>query len=463
MNALRLRILLTSALLPPICGGTGDTTTTFTGALKYYYPAAGVVDISNTTTYLLSKVEKAKDFKFFGGVGGRGYWKSIQTALSGGTGPRAENGALPTPGSLSLTNLLVPDVYHYGVAQMSGPVMDLSEGDKNAFAAAVKLIMDSMFREFRRVKNTLIHGYGAGILGVVGSIASHVITLKDDIHPGAWFYVNQLLDSYTDDTQTTAHDTAIKVTAVDYVNRKVTVSGDSTTVANDVLVLSGVGTTASPMGLLGIDDDGTYVATYMGASRTTYPGLKSFVGVGSGQSVTKYGNAASARRPISEDLIQQMVDTQQTITGSDRPIDLLYSGLGVRRQYFLSLKGDRRYENNWVYDGGWRQLRFYNGDIELNWMASEFCPRYTLFGLYTGTKRAPEREKPAKIEDEEILALYQAPWGGAKWDDLTGSQFNRVYSSSNPVDAVVAILKDYFNFASCNPAAFARLDDILES
>jgi hypothetical protein len=347
---------------------------------------------------------------------------------------------------------------------MSGPVMDLSEGDKNAFASAVKLIMDSMFREFRRVKNTLIHGYGAGVLGVCNAApSSHVITLKDDIHPSSWFYPGMLISTFTDDTQGTAHDAAMPITAVDYVNRKITVTGDSTTTTGDVIILNGVGTTASPMGLLGIVDDGTYVGTYMGASRTTYPGLKSFVGVGSGQSVTKYGNAASARRAISEDLIQQMVDTQQILTGADRPIDLLYSDLGVRRQYWLSLKGDRRYENNWVYDGGWRQLRFFNGDVELNWMASEFCTRYQLFGFYTGTKRAPEREKPQKIEDEEVLALYQAPWGGAKWDDLTGSQFNRIYSSGNLVDAVAAILKDYFNFASCNPAAFARLDDILES
>ena len=351
--------------------------------------------------------------------------------------------------------------------QLSGPVVDLSEGDKNAFSEALKIVMDSMFREYRRMKNVLLHGYGASVIGTVGSTnattGSSNIVLNDDIWPISNFYPNQVLDFYTSDAQTTFHGT-LTVVSVNYATRTLGFSGGtSSTTANDVIVISGNNTTAAPQGLLGIIDDGTYNPGYFGSSRTTYPGLNATIQVGTGASVTKYGNVASLRRAISEDLIQQGIDQQQIVNGTDQPVDLLYSDLGVRRQYWLSLVGDRRYENNWVYDGGWKMLRYYSGDVECSWMASEFCTRYQLFGMYTGTKRAAEGQRPAKIQDEEILALYQAPWGGAKWDEATGNQLKQIYSGASLVDAVGAFLKDYYNFASCNPGTMVRWDDFLET
>ena len=87
------------------------------------------------------------------------------------------------------------------------------------------------------------------------------------------------------------------------------------------------------------------------------------------------------------------------------------------------LAPDRRYDSG-TYDGGWKAIKFSNGDVEMPWVASEFAPRYTIFGLYTGTTAQPQGHKSDKIADEEVLALYESPWGSADWDAETGSNLN---------------------------------------
>src|SRR5438105_2680011 len=171
--------------------------------------------------------------------------KPARTGLSGGVGPRGENAALPLPGNFTYLPMQVKEKLHYGVLQVSGAAMNFSKGDRNAFADALKLTMDSMMEEFELVTNILLHGYGAGVLGTVKSISAGVITLNDDIFPTRNFYRGMKIDSYTDDTQGTAHDAAMVVTAVSRANRTVTVTGSSTTAAGDVLVLGGVGTNVS--------------------------------------------------------------------------------------------------------------------------------------------------------------------------------------------------------------------------
>ena len=93
-------------------------------------------------------------------------------------------------------------------------------------------------------------------------------------------------------------------------------------------------------------------------------------------------------------------------------------------------------------------------------MANEFCPRYTMFGIYTGTKFRPadSEEKPVnKVKDEEVLGIYESPWGSADWDDATGSQLNRVYSGANLTDQVAAFIKWYFQFSLSSPDQFRAL------
>jgi len=66
----------------------------------------------------------------------------VRLALSGGAGPRGELGPLPLAGNYQYQSAQIPLRYHYGVIQLTGQVMNLTKGDKNAFAEALSITMD---------------------------------------------------------------------------------------------------------------------------------------------------------------------------------------------------------------------------------------------------------------------------------------------------------------------------------
>ena len=66
---------------------------------------------------------------------------------------------------------------------MSGPLIQLSRGDKAAFAEALAITMDGLYEEFRLIAAIQLYGWGTATLGEVSSTASNVITLKDDVLP----------------------------------------------------------------------------------------------------------------------------------------------------------------------------------------------------------------------------------------------------------------------------------------
>lgn len=431
-----------------------ETITTLDRVLKEFYPAQGIVNQLNIDTFLLDKVEKAKRFQ---NVGGRYLYKPARFGLSGGVGPRAENVALPTPQSNTYDDIQIPVRFHYGVIQVTGPVMAVSKSDKQAFAEALALTMDSMYDEFRLVANIMLYGWGSGIIGVVSSVSGAVITLKNDIHPINWFYEGQRLSVYDSDEVTIDAGVTdpINVTDVDLDLRTVTVNSGTSIDANDVLVIAGA-LNSAPQGLLGAVDDGTYVSTYFGISRSARARWKAVVDANG--TAAKYGN--TSRRAITGNLIQTALDKQRLRAGAARPVDQIISSLGVRRMYWNGLSPDRRFDSA-IYDGGWEMLKFSNGDRTIPWFGDEYAPRYTLFGLHTATVPAGKGKKSDKIQDEEVLAVYEAL--PPDWDTATGSELKQVYSGAAFVDAVGAFLKWYFNFGSCRPNLFLRMDDLSES
>lgn len=436
---------------------SAETINSLDRVLKEYYPAQGIVNQLNVDTFLLDKVEKAKRFQ---NVGGRYLYKPARFGLSGGVGPRAENTALPTPGTQIFDDIQIPVRFHYGVIQVTGPVMAVSKTDKQAFAEALALTMDGMYDEFRLVAGILLYGWGSAILGRASSVSGQVLTLKDDIHPINWFYEGQNLQVFDSDeiTADAGSPGPFQVVSVDLSARTITLTGDISSVdSGDVLVLSG-SLNVAPQGLLGAVDDGTYVNTYFGISRSARGRWKSYVDVASGATVTKYGN--TAKRGITGNLIQGALDAQRQRAGSARPVDQIISSLGVRRNYWNSLSPDRRFDSA-IYDGGWEMLKFSNGDRTIPWFADEYAPRYTLFGLHTATVPAGKGKKSDKIQDEEVLAVYEAL--PADWDTSTGSEMKQVYSGAAFVDAIGAFIKWYFNYGTCRPNLFLRMDDLSES
>lgn len=137
------------------------------------------------------------------------------------------------------------------------------EAGPAAFEAAMGLVVDNMQASFAK-RQELAFIYGQTGIGKVSAIAAHVITLTDaSWAPGIWSGMKDcVLSTYTGITGSdTAHDApsgsgttaGIVVASVSYANKQVTVTGDTTTVANDILFFYGSRLAASFNECAGLD------------------------------------------------------------------------------------------------------------------------------------------------------------------------------------------------------------------
>lgn len=139
-----------------------------------------------------------------------------------------------------------------GQAQVNGAIIILrsqmsydqlyraSQAGPQAFKDALGALYDNMIASMtRRLEISLILGGSSIGLGQVSTISSHVITFTNATwSPGVWAgMIGASLDSYT--TGLSAHDSGITITGISMSNKTITVSGDSSTVANDILFFHG--------------------------------------------------------------------------------------------------------------------------------------------------------------------------------------------------------------------------------
>ncbi len=120
-------------------------------------------------------------------------------------------------------------------AQVSRAALSRSENTAASFANATKHVVDNMLQSmFTKYEAQCFYG-GVG-LATVNSVAGNVITITtSEWAPALWVGAEGMkLDIY-DSSSTTAHETAVEITAVDLAARKITVSDASSVVAGDVI------------------------------------------------------------------------------------------------------------------------------------------------------------------------------------------------------------------------------------
>lgn len=149
-------------------------------------------------------------------------------------------------GAFSLNNSIAAS---YAQAQVQGKnlllrtavsydAMSKASNSKKAFMKWSEQVVGNMTSSFTK-RLEILHFYGGTGLATVSAIASHVITVTaGSWASGIWAGSEGMtLESRT--SGGTSHDAALTVSSVDLVNKTVTVSGDSATVANDVLYFAG--------------------------------------------------------------------------------------------------------------------------------------------------------------------------------------------------------------------------------
>lgn len=205
-----------------------------------------------------------------------------------------------------------------------------------------------------------------------------------------------------------------KVAAIDFANAEIDIDALPTSTAdNDYVFLGDANVNGSgsreTMGLEGIVDDGTNVATFQGITRSSNPKFNAqIVAADTAQSGAFAG-------VLSEDLIEY-ADRIAWERGRGKPSLLLTSRSG-RASYWKSLKGDRSINDPaGRYVGGRGPVTMLIDEREIRIKVARKVP----------TSRA-------YLLDVSTLKKYRV--GPARWDDTTGSMWDRVTDGTGRKDA----------------------------
>jgi hypothetical protein len=251
-------------------------------------------------------------------------------------------GRIPNQGRSTYVDSIVGMRNLYGSVGFGRDVMIQSRNKKGSWKEVVAQEMSRLVEDFSFVRNRIAWADGRGILARCNGIQTGVTTLelKDPLNVPGSFNANRYIhgDALTGmslcivDSGTFAIKGFFTVTAYNADGTDITTDVAVTCADGDYVVVGQSATQSSynlePEGLLAGIDDGTYVATYHGLARATYPLEKAYVLTGVG--------------PLSLDALQQPIDATDMKVGGGVP-DVIASNHGFRAAYLALLEPDRRY------------------------------------------------------------------------------------------------------------------------
>jgi hypothetical protein len=400
------------------------------------------LDNLNEANFILSQVETRKDT-----VQGRIARHAVHLGRSSGVGARAEGGTLPTAANQSYATVPVPVRYVYGRIQLSGPTIKQAVTDRGAFIDALDAEMEGIKKDAMKDVNRQLWGTSNGVIAQCGTTTtSATVVLASTTGSTAlrqlFFDGGMVVDIGTVASPATVAS-ARSITAVDEVNKTITISGATiSTTASHFVFRSGAGGASSNTGQPGdgqieltglqtIVDDTAVLHTI---NPSTQPKWKSYVNSNGG-----------TNRSITETLITGSI--MKTLTNSGKKPSLLVSAEGVNlaiSNLLLSLKRNMEQTN---LKGGYAGIQFYSpsvsgkGDEAPTALYADFdCPNNRLYGI-----------------NPDVLTYHQVG-DGFQFMDLDGAVMNR----KPDVDAYEATLYAYGELACKQRNAHFVIKDITE-
>lgn len=162
------------------------------------------------------------------------------------------------------------------------------------------------------------------------------------------------------------------------------------------------------MGLHGMVDDGTILATFQGLLRSDYRLWRSII---------VDGSVSPWNGELSEELLV-FADDKTYVQGKG-DVDCLVMSRATSRDYWASLMPDRRLVDPRDYTGGKRRLYIVNGNKMLELKVVRKMPDGIVFGLQKNTFKHWRNS-------------------GWEWDDTTGAIWNRVTDATGRKDSFYA-------------------------
>lgn len=363
----------------------------------------------------------------------------------------AEGGAAPTAGNMQYENLRIPMRFQTYAIRATVPAMKASKSNKGAFGRVWQLEMSGLMDAIKYNRLYYLWGDGRGVRALANGDPGTTTTLTLDAPGGVAGanHGNRFLNVGDEIVAINPLSGLLRAggtrrvsgTAADGTTVTLAAAADAAWADND-LIVKAYGTDASvtlanteymhaPMGLLGLADNGTYVNTYFGLSRTTFPILSSI-------RIPSVG-------ALSADIIQRALDVAMQIGSANIKEHWVHPD--TRRAYLTLMENDRRYTNQYLMNpnagtniaGGQYDdsLGFGPGKIKVD----PHCPYGMWFGLDT-------RTAVHYILDE------------GSWVDESGSVMRWVAGTADTFEAFYRI---YDNFCLLRPNQSFRLEGITTS
>lgn len=417
------------------------TFTTANDVLKEDYKGP-VREQLNNTTFLLSQIESNTD-----DIVGRHAVAPIHISRTSGVGARAESGTLPSAGSQGYSDVRIPLRRNYGRIQITGPIIQAMSQDRGAFLRAVDSEMNGVMRDLKRDVNRQVHGTSNGVIATCGTTSS-----STTLQLASTTTRTQMRQAYNQggmivDIGTVADPDSVAsartVTAVDYDNLTITISGAavSTTDGTHFIFRTGSGGASDNSGNPG-GADGQYELTGLQSLVDDTADIQTIDTSATPVWVSGVYDNSGTNRSLSENLINRAIQDQEIESG--RPIKLLLSNAPVNRAAASLLTATRRNVDNVDLEAGYKGIRWSalsegsrneGGDVALVW--DQDCVENTLYGLCT----------------EDLVQYVGSDWD---WMNQDGAVLSRV---SN-VDAYEATLFKYHEVAVHQRNAHFKITDI---
>lgn len=379
---------------------------------------------------------------------GREHVEAIHVNRNRGVYASAEGGAQPTAGFQQIENLRIPVRYIHGGISITTQLIKASRSNKGSFARGMQLEMDRLLDDLRVQRLFYIWHDGRGVRALVNGDPSTGTTLTLDgpggvagvNHGNRFLNVGDNIAFIDPATGSLRAGGTRRITARAAGGTTVTVSAalDAAVGDNDFVVkaygpdasvaLSNTEWQHPPMGILGLIDDGTFVNTYFGLSRTAFPILQSTV-------INSVGS-------LSADILQRAYDVALQVGNCKTAYHLTHPN--TRRAYLTIMEQDRRYTGpalrnpdagTVAFKGGYAGGGLAFGEVPI--MVDPFCP----FGMWFGL-------------DNRSGVRYVMSDG--EWADEDGA----VLRAATAVDTWNATYRIYENYAMLRPNQSWRLADI---
>lgn len=377
-------------------------TTAFDASLKNVYE--GVVrDQLNEKTVMLDSFTKQEK-----GIG-QGEWQGkavildLHKSRNSGVKATAEGGGLPTATNQGYANLTIPMKYIHGAINVSAQVMKASRSDKGSFTRAMESEQKGLVNDIARLRNRILCGYGSGTLAVISSGATSATqALKDP--GGVVGTVNVTRYLQPGDVVAITDSTGVTIRGVQTISSisgsNIVLAGSVASTTGDLVSFGSVRTGSNessynlePMGILGLVDSSTYVASVFGLDRSL--AANTFF---RSQILGSVGT-------LSADILQRGLDNVQEVSGED--IDQLFAHQSVRREVIKLTEADRRYAGGSKaasFDAGNKSLK---SDMTFNDIPIKAVKDFaygTIVGVNTDhLKWYPETEGEWADDDGSIL------------------------------------------------------------